>query len=74
MQAETQMMIGQAPLQTRIDAYFAGLGQGVNANSLKRARLAQIIQMEQKSDLDLALMGLRREDILPFVFRDLLAA
>lgn len=61
-------------LNARIDAYFAALGQGVNAHSLARARLGRIIALDRMPDRDLRRLGLKREDILAHVFRDILAA
>ncbi len=64
--------MGHAPLGSRIDRYFAGIGLGVNPYGLRRARMARIIDLEMKSDAQLARMGLSRDDILPHVFGDLL--
>lgn len=69
-----QIGMGHGSLSLKIDQYFATLGFGVNPGGLRRARLRQIIALETASDAQLAAMGLRREDILPHVFRDLLAA
>ena len=52
---------------------ITGLGLGVNPYGLQRARMQQIISLEMKSDDQLARMGLTRDDILPHVFRDILA-
>ncbi len=55
----------------RLDCYFAGLGQGVNAAPLIRARLGEVAGLEALSDAELALLGLERSDIPARVFRDL---
>ncbi|WP_323766283.1 DUF1127 domain-containing protein [Marinovum sp.] len=55
----------------RLDSYFAGLGQGVNAAALIRARLAEVAGLEALSDAELALLGLDRSDIPARVFQDL---
>lgn len=58
------------PLQTRIDLYFAERGLGFNPFPLVRQRLPSILMPDAMSDAELAAMGLRRDDILPFVFED----
>lgn len=68
-----QIAMGRHSLLRRVDMYFTTLGFGVNPYSLRRSRMRELIQLESKSDDDLAHMGLRREDIVPHVFRDLLA-
>ncbi|KUF12210.1 hypothetical protein [Pseudoponticoccus marisrubri] len=69
-----QIGVGHTPLGQKIDWYFAERGLGFNANGLRRARLREIIVLESRSDAELARMGLTRDQILPHVFRDLLAA
>lgn len=66
--------MGHVSLYQKIDRYFADIGLGLNPYALRRGRLNEIIALESASDAQLAAMGLRREDNLPFVFRDLLAA
>ncbi|WP_353471832.1 hypothetical protein PVT71_11015 [Salipiger sp. H15] len=63
--------MGHGSVRARIDAYFAGVGQGVNAYALRRARMYEILVLESQSDERLAEMGLTRDQILPHVFRDL---
>ncbi|EPX76246.1 hypothetical protein [Salipiger mucosus] len=65
--------MGHGSLMGRIDGFFLGLGLGVNPYSLRRARMRELIALESKSDADLARMGLTRDQIVPHVFRDLLA-
>ncbi|ASP22797.1 hypothetical protein ANTHELSMS3_04193 [Antarctobacter heliothermus] len=69
-----QIGMGHRSLNTRIDVYLSEVGFGLNPAQLRRARLRQIITLECASDAELASLGIRRDDILPFVFRDLLAA
>ncbi|MDJ0821295.1 MAG: hypothetical protein QNJ09_05705 [Paracoccaceae bacterium] len=69
-----QIAMSQSSLRGKIDQYFANVGLGVNPAGLRRARLHEIVVLEALSDAELARMGLSRDDILPFVFRDLLAA
>lgn len=67
-----QIAMGQTSLAHKIDRFFVDLGLGVNPAGLRRARLKQIIQLEAQSDQDLERIGLKRDDILPHVFRDIL--
>ena len=59
-----------APIQRRLDAYFARIGQGVNAHAEIRARQDEIERLFEKSDSQLAAMGLTRDGIPHHVFRD----
>ncbi|WP_349538432.1 hypothetical protein [Sagittula sp. NFXS13] len=69
-----KITMGHAQLGARIDLFFVEQGLGFNPYSLRRARLRHIIELEVRSDGELAELGLTRDGILPFVFRDLLAA
>lgn len=69
-----QIGMGHDSLHHKIDFFFLNLGLGLNPYALKRARMKQIIRLQSASDAELAQMGLRRDDILPYVFKDLLAA
>lgn len=60
----------RARLLARIDAFFAGLGQGMNAYMHRKSRMDQIEAMNAKSDAELAAMGITRDDIPRYVFRD----
>ncbi|MBU2963157.1 hypothetical protein KO516_20495 [Citreicella sp. C3M06] len=64
--------LGHGSLRHKIDTYFTNVGLGVNPYGLRRARMAEIIRLEMKSDAQLARMGLTRDQILPHVFEDLL--
>lgn len=59
------------PLGPILDAYFLHLGFGVEAETLRRERLDILLWLNAKSDADLAAIGLRRDDIPAWVFRDL---
>lgn len=59
-------------LRDRIDAFMVSFGQGFNAYAERRSRLHIIQALEAKSDVELAEMGLKREDIIRHVFRDLM--
>lgn len=58
-------------IRARIDAFFASLGQGVNAYMESRSRADRIHALNAKTDAELAEMGIRREEIPAYVFRDL---
>lgn len=60
-----------AAVRGQIDRFFAGIGQGVNAYIEAQSRLPQIARLNAKSDEQLAAMGLSREQIPQYVFRDL---
>ncbi|MGP6086670.1 hypothetical protein [Antarctobacter jejuensis] len=66
--------MGHTSLKRKIDIYLTEVGFGVNPATLKRSRMRQIIALESASDAELAGIGIDRDQILPFVFRDLLAA
>ena len=68
-----QIALGQTPLGAKLDLFFASMGQGLNPDRLRRARLHEIIVLEAMSDADLAAIGLHRDEILPHVFGDLLS-
>lgn len=59
-------------LRDRVDAFLVNFGQGFNAYAERRSRVHVIKALEAKSDTELKAMGLRREDIILHVFRDLL--
>ncbi|BBU57270.1 hypothetical protein KU6B_35350 [Mameliella alba] len=69
-----QIGMGHRSLNSRIDVFLSEVGFGMNPGQLRRARLRQIIALECASDAELAALGIARDDILSFVFRDLLAA
>ncbi|MGC9417425.1 MAG: DUF1127 domain-containing protein [Rhodovulum sp.] len=58
-------------MSERLDLFFAGLGLGVNAYTLRRSRMREIQALNACSDAQLARMGLTRDDIPGYVFRDL---
>lgn len=60
------------PLKARIDQFFLEKGLGFNPYGMRRARLKEIIMLEALSEEQLSYTGLRREDILPHVFSDIL--
>lgn len=67
----TNITFAKAGLRDRIDAFFVSLGQGLNAYARSRSRADQVQALNAKSDKDLAAMGLTRDDIPRYVFRDM---
>lgn len=59
-------------IRHRIDAFFTRLGQGMNAYVESHSRREQIEALEAKTDEELARMGLTRDRILDYVFRDMI--
>ncbi|MCB5200769.1 hypothetical protein LGQ03_16145 [Loktanella sp. TSTF-M6] len=58
-------------LQTQVDDYFATLGQGFNAGTIRQERTARLIALNAMTDTELAQQGLTRADIPNHVFSDL---
>lgn len=59
-------------IRNRIDACFARVGQGLNAYIESHSRRDQIEALEAHSDDELARMGLTRDRIPAYVFRDMI--
>lgn len=59
-------------LRAQLDQFFCGIGQGCNAYLESNARFRDIERLNAMSDIELAVMGLRRADIPRYVFRDLI--
>lgn len=57
-------------LRQQIDRFFAALGQGVNAMVEARSRRDQIERLTVMSDAQLAARGIKRDQIIAYVFRD----
>lgn len=60
-------------LLARIDAFFVALGQGVNAYRMRESRMAEIRRLNAKSDAELLALGVTRDTIPQYVFRDLIS-
>lgn len=60
----------RARLMARVDAFFASLGQGMNAYMHRKSRMDEIEALNAKSDAELAEIGITRDDIPRYVFRD----
>lgn len=64
---------GLSPRMRRaLDRYFAEFGQGFNAYLATRPKLAEIELLNALPDVELARLGIAREDIPRHVFRDLI--
>lgn len=57
-------------LRRGLDAYFAAIGQGVNAYMERQSRMAEINRLNAMSDEELRGLGLTRERIAYHVFAD----
>lgn len=60
-----------AGFRASIDRFFAALGQGFSAYMVARSRSTEIERLNAKSDAELARLGITRDDIPRYVFRDL---
>lgn len=58
-------------LREQFDRYFAAIGQGFNAYLERRSRLDRVRALSAKSDAELAKLGIKRDEIVSHVFRDL---
>ncbi len=52
---------------------FSGIGSVLTLMSERDARYDRILRLHAKSDEELAAMGLKREDIVRHVYRDVMA-
>lgn len=59
-------------MSERLDRFFAGVGQGLNAYLLTKDRMRELHRLNACSDAQLSSLGITREDIPRYVFRDLL--
>ncbi|WP_297767332.1 hypothetical protein [uncultured Roseovarius sp.] len=66
--------ISASPLRDTWKRFTAALVRGIEAQHNVTARRNRIDALEAKSDEELAKMGLRREDIVYHVFKDLFYA
>ncbi|MEL7091042.1 MAG: hypothetical protein AAFN94_04835 [Pseudomonadota bacterium] len=55
-----------------IKSFFHAIGAGMMESAAYEARIRRIDALSAKSDAELAKMGLRRQDITAYVFRDLM--
>ena len=59
-------------MRAQIDRFFASIGQGFNAYLEARSRRDQIERLQVMSDAQLAQLGITRDRIVHYVFRDLI--
>jgi uncharacterized protein YjiS (DUF1127 family) len=57
-------------IRDQADRFFARIGQGFNAWLELRSRREQIEKLFALSDTELAARGLKRDEIVQYVFRD----
>lgn len=69
--ASTTTDIAASPLRAFWKRFVGSLERGFERSSRVRSRRAQIEALEAKSDAELAKLGIRRDEIPYFVFRDL---
>ncbi|MFP4274395.1 MAG: hypothetical protein ACLFRU_05150 [Paracoccaceae bacterium] len=60
-------------LRSWMDAMLSGILRGLNAYAESRSRTGEIRELEAKSDAELARLGITRDQIPAYVFRDLMA-
>lgn len=66
---DTGLPKGRA-LKERIQGFFAGLKAGLDAYGVRKSRMLEIQALQAKSDEELARLGISRERIVHYVFRD----
>lgn len=57
-------------IRAQIDRFFVALGQGFNAYLEARSRRDQIERLQMMSDAQLQGLGITRDQIVHYVFRD----
>jgi len=57
-------------MRAQIDRFFASVGQGFNAYVEARSRRDQIERLQVMSDAQLDKLGINRDGIVQYVFRD----
>lgn len=66
----TDITFEKSALKSVLDAILAGLGRAFGTYLHQRSRIDQIDALHAKSDAELERIGLARDDIARFVFRD----
>jgi transposase len=59
-------------IRCRIDAFFSRFGQGMSLYIESHSRRDKIDALEARSDAELAAMGLKRDEIVGHVYRDMI--
>ena len=63
--------LGGKSILSGIRAFFTAFGNALVATSGNNARLQKVERLQAKSDAELKEIGIKREDIVHHVFRDL---
>lgn len=63
--------IADAGFRAGLSNFFQAFGRGMTAYMERRSRTDQIVALNAKSDAELAKMGITRDSIPAYVFRDL---
>ena len=58
-------------LAAHIGGFFRTLGRAIEINSTASKRLETVRRLQGKTDVELAAIGIKREDIVHHVFKDL---
>lgn len=67
----SSIVFAKGGLRARVDAFFASLGRGLNAYAVARSRSVEIQMLNDKTDAELEKLGITRDDIPRYVFRDM---
>jgi len=67
----TNIEFANAGLLSRTTAFFAAIGKGLSAYTHHLSRIDQIKVLDAKTDEELAALGISRDDIPRYVYRDL---
>lgn len=67
----TNIEFAKTGLRERIEAFFAGIGHKLTAYADSASRADKVRALNAKSDAELAKLGITRDDIPRYVFRDL---
>ena len=57
-----------------LDLYMAEHAHGMNSYMLSRMHFERLMRLHAMTDAELALLGITRQEIIPYVFGDTLAA
>lgn len=66
----TNVVFTKGGMRARVDALLASVGQWFIAYMDRRSRVGQVEALNAKSDKELSDMGLKRDNIVHYVFRD----
>ncbi|WP_294620405.1 hypothetical protein [uncultured Roseovarius sp.] len=70
----TDIRAANRGFRARISAFLASLARAFEAHAYNASRRDQIESLQAKSDAELAEIGVKREDIVHYVYRDLFYA